>query len=59
MTITLSNVAMPYTANAWKLGKVDVLRGQPVADLGGDPREPWIPPFSQVYIQLQYKTLAS
>ena len=27
----------------------------PVADLG-DPKEPWIPPFSQVYIRLQYKT---
>ena len=30
-----------------------------VADLGGDPRDPWIPPFSEVYIQLQYKTPTS
>ena len=28
MTITLSDVAISYAANAWKLGKVDVLRGQ-------------------------------
>ena len=28
MTITLSDVAMSYTANARKLGEVDVLRGQ-------------------------------
>ena len=28
MTITSSDVAMSYTANAWKFGEVDVLREQ-------------------------------